>query len=137
MFKHLKNSKQKIHCAALNYIGKPCNLPEDNILGVQLSIKFYISSSESITIDRILLERIKGEFANLTMKVRKNLTISVDDLCGYLTSLFGCGDFISSISTVSEMIDDVTQKQSWDYYNYHALEEIINHFGSKEMKGGI
>ncbi len=66
------------------------------------------------------------------MKVRKNRTISIDDLCGYITSLFGCGDFISSISTVSDV---VTQKQSWDYYNYHALEEIINHFGSKEMKG--
>ncbi len=75
---------------------------------------------------------IRGHFANLTLRVTNNLTISVDDLRGYLTSRFGCGDLFSSKSTVSEMIDAVTRKQLWNYYNYHALEGLIEHFGKDD-----
>ncbi len=83
------------------------------------------------------MEHIKGHFADLTVRVRRRLkaiNIDVDDFRLYLTSRFGCGDFISSISSVSEVIDAVTRKPLWDYYNYHALEGIIKYFGKDDSE---
>ncbi len=100
-------------------------------------VKLYISTSESTETDNILVERIKGHFAELTVRVierLKTINIDVDNFRVYLTSRFGCGDFISSISSVSEMIDAVTRMQYWDYYNYHALEGIIKYFGKDDSE---
>ncbi len=61
----------------------------------------------------MLTESIRGHFADLTVRVMKRLktiNIDVDDFRVYLTSRFGYDDFISSISSVSEMIDAVTRK---------------------------
>ena len=98
------------------------------------SLTLYFYTSGSIT---ILRESIKEHFADLTVKVMrrlKTINIDVDDFRVYLTSRFGCGDFISSISSVSEMIDAVTRMQYWDYYNYHALEGIIKYFGKDDSE---
>ncbi len=81
------------------------------------------------------MEDIRGHFADLTVKVTrrlKTINIDVDDFRVYLTSRFGCGNFISSISSVSEMIDAVTRKPLWNYYNYLAIEGIIKYFVGKE-----
>ena len=83
------------------------------------------------------MESIKGHFAELTVKVierLKTMNIDVDNFRVYLTSRFGCGDFISSISSVSEMINAVTTKRLWDYYNYHALEGVIKHCGKNDSE---
>ncbi len=83
------------------------------------------------------MESIKGHFAELTVRViekLKAMNIDVDNFRVYLTSHFGCGDFISSISSVSKMIEAVTTKRLWDYYNYHALEGIIKYFGKDDSE---
>ncbi len=71
------------------------------------------------------------------MEKLKAKDINVDDFRFYLTTRLGCGDFISSISSVSEMIQAVTMKRYWDYYNYKALEGIIDYFckDDSEMTG--
>ncbi len=100
-------------------------------------LSIYISTSESITIGNMLTESIRGHFADLTVRVMKRLktiNIDVDDFRVYLTSRFGYDDFISSISSVSEMINAVTRKPLWNYYNYHALERIIESFGKDDSE---
>ena len=62
------------------------------------------------------------------------MNIDLDDFRLYLTTHVGCGDFISSISSASEMIEAVTKKRYWNYYNYHALEEIIKCFGKDDSE---
>ncbi len=88
-----------------------------------------------------MLEKdIRGRYSQLIVRVIGKLrdkNINVDDFRLYLTSHLGRGDFISSISSASEMIEAVTRRRYWDYYNYYALEEIIKCFGKdgSEMIG--
>ena len=88
------------------------------------------------------MESIRGHFAELTLKVGKNLTnmsTNVDDLRVYLTGRFGGVSYSISSSSVSDMIETATRNRLWDYYNYHALEGIIKHVGKDDsvMKGWI
>ncbi len=83
------------------------------------------------------MESIRGHFSDLIVRVRKRLeamNIDVDDFRLYLTSRFGCGDFISSISSVPKIIEAVTRKRYWDYYNYYALEGIIKCFAKDDSE---
>ncbi len=83
------------------------------------------------TISETLENDIKGHYSHLIVRVVGKLrerNINVDDFRLYLTSHFGCGDFISSISSVPEIVEAVTRKQYWAYYNYYALEGIIKCF---------
>ena len=88
-------------------------------------------------INETLENDIKGHYSRLIVRVVGKLrerNINVDDFRLYLTSHLGCGDFILNISSVSEMIEAVTRKRYWDYYNYYALEEIIKCFGKDDSE---
>ncbi len=83
------------------------------------------------------MERISGHFANIIVEVKKRLeamNMNVDNFRVSLTSHFNGEDFISSISSVSDMIDAMKRKQCWDYYNYQVLEGIIKHFGKDDSE---
>ena len=88
----------------------------------------YYDLDEKSTINN---SSIIFSFADLAIKVAENLSakkIRPGDLRLLLKCRLGCGDIISGISCVRKMIETVTEKKYWDYYNYHALEGIIKHF---------
>ncbi len=89
------------------------------------------------TIDDSLESSIKCSFADLTVRVTRKLStkyIEPGDLRHFLKCRLECGDIISGISSVPEMIEAVTEKTLWNYYNYHALEGIIKHFATDDME---
>ena len=79
----------------------------------------------------MLEKNIRESYSQLVVRVVGKLrdrNINIDDFRLYLTTYFGCGDFISSISSVSEMIVAVTRKPLWNFYNCYVLEGIIKYF---------
>ncbi len=85
-----------------------------------------------------MLEKdIRKTYSRLIVRVMGKLrdkNINVVDFRLYLKTYFGCGDFISSISSVTEMIEAVTRKPLWNFYNYCALEGIIECFGMNDSE---
>ncbi len=83
----------------------------------------------------MLEHHIKGHYSDLLVAGKlRDRNINVDDFRLYLTSHLGCSDFISSISSVSKMIEAVTEKQLWNYYDYYALEGIIKSFAKDDSE---
>ncbi len=71
---------------------------------------------------------IRESYSQLVVRVVGKLrehNINIDDFRLYLKTHLGCGDSISSISSVSEMIEAATRKPLWNFYNYYALEGIF------------
>ncbi len=64
----------------------------------------------------------------------RDRNINVDDFRLYLKTYLGCGDFISSISSISEIIEAVTRKPLWNFYNCYVLEGIIECFGKDKSE---
>ncbi len=85
------------------------------------------------TIDKSLESSIKSHFASLIVRVAEKLNIKLENLRLFLISHLGCdGSILSGISSVRGIIETVTEKKLWDYYNYHALEGIIKHFAKDD-----
>ncbi len=80
---------------------------------------------------------IRKTYSRLIVRVMgklRDININVVDFRVYLKTYLGCGDFISSISSVPEMIEAVTRKPLWNFYNYCALEGIIECFGKDDSE---
>ncbi len=97
---------------------------------VVISTILFIDTSEP-SVSGMLEKDIRESYSQLVVRVVGKLrdrNINIDDFRLYLTTNFGCGDFISSISSVSEMIVAVTGKPLWNFYNCYVLEGIIKYF---------
>ena len=79
--------------------------------------------------------KMEAKFAMLLMNtcriLKEKPIINVEDFQMFLTGYFS-SECIPKSSTIHEVFEVITRRKLWDYWNYHALEEIVQGFAADE-----
>lgn len=76
------------------------------------------------------MQKIKGKFASLLLKVRSKLrekTVDTEEL-KYLTEVIFQVEYIPKTSNINEIFEVINRHELLDYWNYYPLENIVDFF---------
>ena len=79
---------------------------------------------------------MEAKFAMLLMNTSRTLKeklINVEDFQMFLTGYFP-SERIPKSSTIHEIFEVITRHKLWDYWNYYALDEIVQSSGASASR---